>query len=370
MPAYYSVGSRLLTEEMFNDRKSSVVTKILSDADAGRPKLPDLTPPALKTKGPGTAVLGNNPEVDFVPTAVGKPLAIWITSAHAGHLAGSFWRGARSVLVSSAVRSWVTPDAQPRALNILKSRVEKGQPIGLPAATEQGTPLVFYSPAMVDRRLTLTIEFAFDDVDEELFKGVGEIFQAAGGLPVFASASPYLLAASSLFKIGGALGNRLFDSSAEFQATEQIQLALDGESGFSGYVLMTNSTLEASELQKSYSWNAGKLFDKDGNPYQGEVPHVVVAVDGRADTSFEKFSASAVGAALMQKFYNVREDGQTDASTLINALKLYNDFKYGNEATHLQKAISMASENEKSALQLRYDAIVKNIQTEIFKPKS
>lgn len=181
MPAYYSVGSRLLTEEMFNDRKSSVVTKILSDADAGRPKLPDLTPPALKTKGPGTAVLGNNPEVDFVPTAVGKPLAIWITSAHAGHLAGSFWRGARSVLVSSAVRSWVTPDAQPRALNILKSRVEKGQPIGLPAATEQGTPLVFYSPAMVDRRLTLTIEFAFDDVDEELFKGVGEIFKRLAG---------------------------------------------------------------------------------------------------------------------------------------------------------------------------------------------
>jgi hypothetical protein len=229
---------------------------------------------------------------------------------------------------------------------------------------------VFYSPAAIDRRLTLTIEFAFDDVDEGLFQTLSSIFSAAGGLPVFASASPYLLAASALFKIGGALGNRLFDNRAEFTATEQISLALEDGRGFAGYIVLTRAPLEGTELKTGYSVsNEGVLVDKDGKPYTGSVPHAIVALDGRADRSFEKFSASAVTASLLQKFYNVREDGSTDAKLLVDALTLYNDFRYSREAGELKAALGSAQGKEREDLQTRYNAIVKNIQAEVFKPK-
>lgn len=264
----------------------------------------------------------------------------------------------------------MTPDAQPRALNIIKQRVDENAPIGLPAATEPGSPLVFYSPAAVDRRLTLTIELAFDDIDEGLFKGLSGIFDAAGGLPVFAAAQPYLLGASVLFKLGGTIANALFDSRAEFSATEQITLALEDGTGFAGYVVMARSPLDRKELQQGFTVSdEGILVDENGDPYSGSVPHVVVALDGRADSSFEKFAPSAVTASMLQKFYNIREDGGTNATVLTDALTLYNDFRYSREASSLKADLTSATGKAKEDLQLRYDAIVKNIKQEAFKPK-
>jgi hypothetical protein len=367
MPAYYSVGNRLLTEEMLVDRRSTIVAKVLGD-DAARARLPDLTPAWLKkADGPAVLAVGGG-EADFKPTGVGRPLAIWIASAYAGNLGGSFFR-APNVLVSSAVKSWVTPGAQPRALNILKAGIGRNQQIGQPSAMEEGTPLVFYSPAAIDRNFALTVEMAFDNVNEDLLKGVGRVFGAAGGLPVFASASPYLLAASALFNIGGALGNRLFDSKAEFSGTEQIQLVLEGGNGFAGYVVLTRTPLEASDLEQNAVQSSGRLMSKDGKPYSGDVPHVVVAMNGRPEPSFEKFSGAAVGAALLEKFYNIRTDGQTDASMMIDALNLYNDFRFRKEAADLDKAIGAATtDDERQAIQRRRDALIKNIKTDLFRP--
>jgi hypothetical protein len=365
---YYAVGKRLVPHDEWLTHAATRQTLGAEDA-AEQAKLPDVTPPALRRLKRAPAVLGAAEE--FQPTGLGKPLAIWITSAHAGELGGgSFWRGHRGVLVSSAIKSWVTPDAQPRALNIIKQRVDQNATIGLPSATEPGSPLVFYSPAAVDRRLLLTVELAFDNVDEGLFKGLGGIFDAAGGLPVFATAQPYLLAASALFKMGGAFANRLFDSRAEFSATENITLALQDGTGFAGYLVMTRTPAERKELQDGFSVSdEGTLVDKNGQPYNGGIPHVVVALDGRAEHSFEKFSAAAVSASLLQKFYNIREDGATDAKLLTDALTLYNDFRYNREAASLKSDLAAATGKSKEELQLRYDALVKNIKDEAFKPK-
>jgi hypothetical protein len=65
----------------------------------------------------------------------------------------------------------------------------------------------------------------------------------------------------------------------------------------------------------------------------------------------------------------VREDGSTDAKLLVDALTLYNDFRYSREAGELKAALGSAQGKEREDLQTRYNAIVKNIQAEVFKPK-
>ena len=44
-----------------------------------------------------------------------------------------------------------------------------------PHATEQGTPLVYYSPAIVDSALMLTIEFGFRDFDKTYFERFSKV---------------------------------------------------------------------------------------------------------------------------------------------------------------------------------------------------
>ncbi len=308
----------------------------------------------------------------FTPIGPGKPLTIYITSIYPGDLPprdGLFGLN-RGALVTSAVKSWQSFDAQPRALNILKDKAQKRTPISGPAAVEEGSPLVFYSPAVIDRSLILTFEMAFDNVDEEFFQQVGDVFAGAAGLPVFASASPFLLAASSLIKVGSRLANSLFDSRAEFQATENIALDVAGKpAALAGHALVTRSELDERALQSHFVQSSGELVDKTTDaPYQGEIPYVVMALDGRADPALDGFRATAASASILQRFYNVRSDGETDADVLIEALKFYNDFRYRTEAQKLHRLSQQPglSADDKEALEKRIEALLKNIQSELF----
>lgn len=372
MPVYYASGHGLIAEETFLDNSRSE-RRLLGDGQDG-PRVPDTRAPShpdRQSKKPNTPVLSIGEPAPFVATGIGKPMTISITSAYPGDLVPRSLFGSPSVLVSSAVRSWQTVDAQPRALNILKSEVRRRRAIGMPAAVEQGTPILYYSPAVVDRALIVTVEFSFEDVNADALNGVGGVFSAAAGLPLFLSAAPYLLAAGSLFKLGGALGKRLFDSNAEFQVTESVNLALDGRAGFSGYAVLARSPFESKQLQSYTISDTGMLVDRDGNPYDGEIPHVVLSVDGRADPALEKFSSAALCASLLKRFHNVGENGQTDAKILVDALTLYNDFSYSRQAASLKAEIEATDgADERAQLQRRHDALLKNIKNDEFKPQN
>lgn len=372
MPLYHSIGRTLVSRGEMEEQRPNFKSFREGRLEAmnfrsGSVRHEDIVSTTLSTP--------QRPQQEprpFQPIGVGKPLTIWIATVYPGDLPpkDGFWGKSRGALVTSAVKSWQAFDMQPRALNILKKKAEKGVSIAGPAATEEGTPLVFYSPAVVDRSLVTTFEIAFDDVDEDFAKGVADVFASAAGLPVFASAAPYLLAASALFKIGGAVANRIFDSRAEFQATENIYLDVAGQTDTpAGFALVTRSELDDRTLEEFFVENTGELINKEtGRPYDGDVPCVVMALDGRPDPSLQEFSATAASAAVLQRFYNIREKGETDASTLIEALKFFNDFRYREDALELQDQIADASEEEKAELQKRYEALVKNIQTDLFKP--
>lgn len=368
MPLYHSIGTTLVPNEELLEKKREVRDFLVGAAEAM-----DFSTGRVETAPTPVHRLAEEAAVEFREIGLGKPLTIRITSIYPGDLPpkGGFFGKKRGVLISSAVKSWQTFDAQPRGLNVLKDRAEKRVPISGPAGVEQGTPLVFYSPALTDRSLILTFEMAFDNVDESFFTGVGEIFKTAGGLPIFASAQPYLLAAGVLFNLGGALGNAIFDSRAEFQGTENLFFDVPGEEVTpAGFALISQSPLDEKTLNEFFVRETGELVDKQSQePYTGEIPYVVIALDGTADSQLETFSATAASAALMKQFYNVREGSSTSAEIMVDALRYYNDFRYREDALDLKKRLAEApTEDDKKKLQTQLDAVLKNIQTDFFKP--
>lgn len=359
MPVYSTINGSLVTQDEY--------MAILGSADAFN------APLALNIDGNGDEqklVVEAGVEEAFTEIGIGKPLSIWITSAYVGTLPPKGFRK-KGCLLTSAVKSWNYQNAKPRALNAIKKSIEKHKEIEF-SATEPGTRIAFYSPSLVDEQLEVTIEMAFDDIDEDFYSAIGDILSSAGSLPVFASASTYLLAAGALFKIGGKIANGLKDNEAEFSATNSLNFDNAGEKIKAGYRLITRSSVDKQTLD-SLAIKNGRLVEKasPNKPYSGDIPHVVVAIDGARKQSLKDFAAQAASANLLQRFYNIRENGQTQADSLIEALKLFNDARYRDDAQDILDLIATGhlSDEEKSKLQARYEAIIKNIANKEFIPK-
>ncbi|WP_448670439.1 hypothetical protein [Pseudoxanthomonas mexicana] len=359
MPVYSTINGSLVTQDEYLAR--------IGSADALD------APVALNINGDGAKqklVIEPGVEEEFTEIGIGKPLAIWITSAYAGTLPPKGFRK-KGCLVTSAVKSWNYQNAKPRALNAIKKSIDKNKEIEF-SATEPGTRIAFYSPSLVDEQLEVTIEMAFDDIDEDFYSAIGDILTSAGSLPVFASTSTYLLAAGALFKIGGKIANGLKDNEAEFSATSSLNFDNAGDKVKAGYRLITRNSVDKQTLEALTIKN-GKLVEKasPNTPYSGDIPHVVVAIDGARKQSLKDFAAQAASANLLQRFYNIRENGQTQADSLIEALKLFNDARYRDDAQDILDLIATGhlSDEEKAKLQARYEAIIKNIGNKEFIPK-
>lgn len=374
MPVSYDINGTLVSEDEYlathralaevRGERRGVVT--FGD---GRKVRGDARKPMLRIYEKGRAAMVESRE--FAPIGIGKPLTLWITSAYVGNVPPKHHFKKRGGLLSSSVKSWSYQDAKPRALNAVKKEVGCNSEIPF-AANEPGTRLAFYSPALVDRQLGATLEMAFDNVDEDFYSSIGDVMTSAGALPVFASASPYLLAVGTLFKIGAQIANGLYDNKAEFQATETLNIDVPGHLAEAGYRLVTRNEMERASLS-GYGIKEGRLV-KNGDPaapYSGNTPYVIVALDGTMDKSLEDFSAHAASAALLEQFYNIRENGETSADAFKQALKLFNDFRYSRDALDVKKTLAQPdlSTEEKARLEERYKAIVKNILTDEFKPK-
>src|SRR5215211_3902104 len=89
--------------------------------------------------------------VPFEPIGLGSPLTIEIRHLYTGRHPGVFVRDifghGADLLFTSAIRSTAISDAYPRALNFLKRNVNTRTMISGPDATENGTTLVYYTPA-------------------------------------------------------------------------------------------------------------------------------------------------------------------------------------------------------------------------------
>lgn len=310
--------------------------------------------------------------------AIGKPLTIEVKHAYVGrHADRDFWNlaGDRDALLSSAYKSPFEAKAAPRAINFMINDPKPRSSMSRVAATDVGTPLIFASPAMADESLTITVEMMFDTFPKAVFDSVSSILDAAGKLPIFATASMYLVAGATVVRLLGELGELIFDGKPSLKGTLSLDLAdLAGEEGLIlPYGLLVNESFR-NDVRRGYTLDAtGRLVSKgDGAPYEGEEPYVSVRFANRDRPELRTFAPTLLSADLLSRFYNVRDGRPVPAELLIQGMKVYNDMVNRNRADEVAGQLEGvdASSDEGRRLKALYDALVKNIQDERMRPRA
>jgi len=375
MAMLYAVGDALVSHEELSERRDSVRDFSVAIARGGVASLELTTGEATHanviTRGAGDS---GAPEPNpFTPVGLGKPLAIEIRYVYTGEYPHRvLFGGNKDLLVTSAVKGLVSYDAAPRAVNFLRDGVERNAGFATPEATEQGTPLVFYVPALTQSSTVATFEMVFDDFPRPVFDQISAVFNSAAAIPLFASKSALLLGAGSLVKLAGKAGEALFDAHPEFRANESVVFQRPGGlDSVADFRVLTRSAAEAGDLAGYRVDPSGQLVSKTGDaPYSGPHPYMVISLDGREVKEYESFTPTAASAALLDRFFGVGEGRAQPADMLVDALKLYNDWKYRSRADLLQGELKKLKPESDAYTKKKaeYDALVKNILSDVMKP--
>jgi len=376
---YYALGSALVTsDELFSPSVSRQITGFTADLLENKKTEPvKFSTGVLNKKNFAKSFsLNTNQPVVFQPIGLGLPLTIMIREVYTGkYPKGNFFGSNKDMLVTSAIKSIATFDAKPKAINFMINEVKPGSRLERPSASSQGTPIIFYSPALLERSLTMDLTMVFDSFPQETFDQIGNFFTSAAGLPIFLAQSAYLIGAGMLLKLLGSAGEAIFDGSPNFTSSDPIDIFLPGSPPIPpGFVLITSDNIDQVDptFREKYQVNTrGQVVDNTGKVYKGEVPYIVISLDGTKSDEYNAFTPTAASAAILARFFGVKNKQEQSLDVLLNALKLYNDFSYRQQIDQIDKQIAdMVNGPEKDALKKKRDALSKNIMQDLLKPKA
>jgi hypothetical protein len=375
---YYAFGSALITgEELFTPSVSHKISEFTTSlAEKKAPDAIAFSTGKMDVTNFLTDFTSNkNTPVAFKPIGLGLPLTVMIREVYTGkYPKGNIFGGKKDMLVTSAIKSITSFEAKPKALNFMMSKVMSGSRIERPDASTQGTPYVFYSPALLEKSLTMDLTMVFDNFPEETFEQIGNFFTAAAGVPIFLAQSAYLIGAGILLKLIGEGGEAIFDGGPVFTSSDGIDIFLPGKPPIPpGFALITADNVDQIDptFREKYSVNnSGEVVDSTGAAYKGEIPYVVISLDGEKNEDLSSFSPTAASAAVLSRFFRVKNKQEQSLDVLLNALKLYNDFSYRKQIDQIDKQLASTTDPEEiKALKDKRDALLKNILEDIIKPK-
>lgn len=315
---------------------------------------------------------------DRIPIGIGKPLSIEILCLYSGDAPKKLFGGKKDMLVVSGVRATSTHNESPKAINQLIKKVEDRQYFQ-PSAFAQGSPIVFYTPAVDVSAILCSMEMVADTFSEETFQNVSNLLSKAASIPLFFTSSMYLLAGSSIIKMAGDLGKALFESKAFLK--DNIPFYFDSPdmpiaNARAALVYNDKDANSFKDYKPGFVQNGEKikraLVSKDtGTEYVGDAPYVLLSIDGRnRDHELREFTPKIAATSILEKFYG--SDIETKSlEVLESAMLLYNDLSYYNKAKKLEMEISELTPNSneyKKAKEL-LGAYKANIQNEQFKLK-
>ena len=375
MPLYHAIGTALVSELELREKEALGQIEAFESASRAKSKK------ASVEFSTGSLTLENMLEsfeseagevVPFQEIGIGRPLAVELRHLYTGkHPETNFFNRESDLLVTSAMKSIATFDAAPRAINFMSSEVKPRTNISQSAATRQGTPLIHYSPALTEYNTVLTLEMGFDEFDGRLLDTLASAFQAAAGMPIFMSTSQYLMAASMVTKISRDLGSALFDNEPVFEATTAIELMRPGSmQSWSGFKLIVDSSFDQGVLRDFHVNQAGQLVNSSHERYNGKHPYMIISLDGRENASYKNFAPTAASAALLEKFYRMKSGQSNDLDPLLDALNLYNDWKFRQKADELADQLKRFEKGttEHQRKQTEYKAAVANILEKALRP--
>ncbi|NOZ95391.1 MAG: hypothetical protein GXP47_11745 [Acidobacteria bacterium] len=376
MAVYYALGDALVTEEELIEKRA--LGRMAEFSKALRKKSADAT--LEFSTGRLTAdnllssvVLPSGDTVPFEEVGPGKPLSVEIRHIYTGKFPKKgVFDATKDMLVTSAMKSLATFNAAPRAVNFMRKDVRAHYNLSNPAATEKGTPLIHYTPALTERNTVLTLEIGFDEFPDEIFDIVGGALTQAAGIPLFVAGSTHLLAAGAITRLLGKLGSRVFDRAPVFNATEPLTFLRPGDRPpQADFRLITEENADLTLLQEFRAGPEG-LIDGNGKRYDGPLPYIVISLDGRVHDEYREFAPTAASAALLERFYSIRDGQEQTLGPLLDALKLYNDWSFRKKADalarDLEKLDSKSPEYKKKKAE--HDALVANILSDLLRPKN
>jgi hypothetical protein len=300
----------------------------------------------------------------FQPVGIGKPATLMLRHVYTGRF------GKKDMLLTSAVRDpFTTFNLATRAINLMPKRVPRKAHIKGPAATENGTELVYYINALTAQALTLTFDMAFDDFPDELVNEIGGAITTAGGIPIFGPYSGILLGVGMAVKLISKFANALVDARPEFTVTEKLEFQVPGSPiPTSGYKVLSTASLNKDDF--SFDLDLGLIHKDTKKPYDGDEPYIVFMLDGTQNDSFKNFTPTAASAAMLSRFLSQKEGSQVAIETITDAFKLYSDLRYRREADRLQAEIAKLPEGseERKKLEERRAAAIANILEQLLKP--
>lgn len=356
MPVYRPIGNQLVSKEEITERVYLGQTEAVTEA-MGEPlsiREGELQP--------------------FEAIGMNKPLLMEIRHVYTGKYPGSWSRfsGRDNMLVTSAIRSLATFDASPKAVNFLSS--EAGQYFNMrnPQVDKNGTPVMFYLPALTEPNNLVKVEMIFDRFDPRLTDAIGSAFTGAAGIPLFAAYSTHLLAAGAVTKLAGAIGERLLDGEPSFAVQEEISFRRAGASiPQEGFHLLVKSNFDPNSEGCEFDIERGRLI-KDGKEYNGDYPYVVISLDGTEHTEYNSFVPTATSAALLEQFYHIKEGQEQPIDMLMEAVELYSDLQYQRKADAVAAQLENVAEDSQEYQDLleKQKAYLANLITDTFKPEA
>ncbi len=308
---------------------------------------------------PGTEAIGT-----------GRPLSIIVRHIYTGRFpnASMFGASRKDLLLTSAVRDvFTTFSAAPRAINILKRQIARSTNIKGVDATESGTPLIFYTPAVTMVSSTATIELSFDDYSDELVSRIGSAITSAGGIPLFGPYGSVMIGVGLAIKLVSSVVNTVADAKAEFSVSERLEFELpDGAPIEAGHLVLCEDSFDPTP----YRFKLGTgLVDASGHAYAGDEPYVVLLLDGKKQDAFAAFTPTAATADLLGRFLQQKDSSDVVISSIVDAVKLYTDFRFRIEADRLAEQLDglTPDSNEYAALKKKVDALLANVGEPLLK---
>lgn len=317
------------------------------------------------------------PRPSFTAIGPNKPLSLKLRSIYPGP------DDHGSLLVASSVRNPSLFDAKPLAMHYVFDHVRGGQLVR-PHAERDGSNVVYYSPAVVDGSLDISLRLAFDDYDADRYRRWVDVFAKAAGLPVFAlglsaglggaaAAQGLLFAAKKAVSLGIDLWDAHRDASNDWFSTWTLNISEDGLTpAKAGWLVFVADNPEPDVIGHD-------LLTRDGlyqiNPDDGTLrrrqdpskiaildePYAVATLSGAKDDALKSWTRAAVSAAVADRFLAAGTDAATGLGDL---LEVYNDVVMARQISALDHELADAEGAAADALKERRKALLKNVLDE------
>jgi hypothetical protein len=311
---------------------------------------------------------------DFKPIGIAKPLSIEIATVYTGEYK-KFLGGKKDVIVVSGIKNLQTFQGTSRAINIKAQKVNEKDYLKF-EAFEDGTKIVYYTPAMDAESTVVSFEIMFDNFDTTLFETLSGLLTSAAGIPVFLPAAPYLLGGSQLVNIGSKLGDVLFSGRPNLSGTIPIEFdsPIIPPTEPKEFVIYNDNdkgefaNLEVS-LFKDQSPQLRLVNKNDKSEYKGPAPYMIVILNGAERRDLEAFSPTIASASIIKKFYGTSDRTGDVTSILQTAMQLYNDSNYKLKGEKLKRQMDNLQKDSDQYKKLKdlYVAYSANIRSENFK---